>query len=104
MARDSNGKQGMTKELIKRVAQLAKLDLSEQEKTRFGKQLAQILEYVKKVGEVDKTNRADRQELINGLVDNVRADEARQCLGQEQALKNAPSTNGSYFKVKAILE
>lgn len=87
---------------IEHLAHLAKLDLTEDEKNRFGNQLAQILDYM---GDLQALKVGPHHvELINGVLDNVRPDEVRRRLSAEQALKNAPSFHGSYFKVKAIFE
>ena len=88
---------------VEHVAQLAKLDLTEPEKTLFGAQLSQILTFVGQLQEVSTegiplTASVADQELV------LREDVPREGLSQEQVLSNAPKADNGFFVVPKILE
>jgi aspartyl-tRNA(Asn)/glutamyl-tRNA(Gln) amidotransferase subunit C len=77
---------------VSHVADLARVDIDEDERDRFTEQFADILEYfetLESVPEVDSD--AD-------LVNVMRPDEVREGLSQEEALSNAPESEEGYFK------
>ncbi len=79
-------------EEVRHVADLARVDLDDEEVDRFAGQFADILAYFDSLDEVPEVDReAD-------LANVMRADEARDCLSQEEALANAPETEDGYFK------
>lgn len=88
---------------VRKVAKLARLDLTEAEIEEFTGQLGAILQYVEKMNELET---AAVEPLAHCLpIHNVfRADEVRQSLGTEKTLANAPERDGAFFKVPKILE
>jgi aspartyl-tRNA(Asn)/glutamyl-tRNA(Gln) amidotransferase subunit C len=82
------------------VAQLARLELSEEELERLGAQLNAILEAVGKVSELDL---ADVEPTAHPLeVVNVWAeDEPRPSLPLDGVFANAPDREGDFFRVPA---
>lgn len=87
---------------VEKIAQLAHLDLSEDEKKKFPEQLNQILQYMDKLNELDTTGvepMSHPQELSNVF----RKDEVQPSLPVEEALKNAPARSGNYFKVPKVI-
>ena len=95
--------QKIDRQQVRKVAKLARLDLTEAEIEEFTGQLGAILAYVEKMNELDT---AAVQPLAHCLpIHNVfRADEVRESLGTEQTLTNAPQRDGPFFKVPKILE
>ncbi len=95
--------QKIDKQHVRKVAKLARLDLTEAEIEEFTGQLGAILAYVEKMNELDT---ATVEPLAHCLpIHNVfRADEVRESLGTEQTLANAPQRDGPFFKVPKILE
>lgn len=93
----------LSPDLISRVAELARLTVSTEEAARFQKQLEDILQYVHCLDQVDTS---DIQPMAHAVeVTNVfRADEPGQSLPRDQALANAPQTDGLYFLVPPILD
>lgn len=87
---------------INHVAKLAKLSLTEEEKSKLEKQLEETVEYVKGLDEVD-TNGVDPTSQVTGLENVTRNDEVKSSLTQDQALSNSKSTHSGFFKVKGIL-
>jgi len=88
---------------VRQVAKLSRLDLSDVEVTAFSVQLNAILDYMKKLDELDTTG---VEPLAHCLpVKNVfREDKVGQSLGVEKTLANAPQRDGEFFKVPKILD
>jgi aspartyl-tRNA(Asn)/glutamyl-tRNA(Gln) amidotransferase subunit C len=88
---------------IEKVARLARLDLSEEEKETFGNQLEQILTYMEQLNRLDTTGVEPTSHAIP--IHNVfREDETRPSHPQEEVLGIAPDEEGGYFKVPRIIE
>ena len=88
---------------VRKVAKLSRLELTEAEIEEFTGQLSAILDYVAKMNELDTR---DVEPLAHCLpISNVlRPDQARESLGAEKALANAPQRDGDFFKVPKILD
>lgn len=91
---------------IEKVAQLAHLELPEEEIKVFGAQIAEIVNYVEQLNELDTTN---IEPAIGGLTpegertDSSRADELAPSLGQKTALEEAPDPAAGHFRVPKVL-
>lgn len=95
----------ITQKDVQYVADLANLELTDAERTRMEKDLNQILGYIDLLSEVDTSNvPAMAQVGETSLKDPLRADEPKECLPRELALKNAPQTDGSFFRVPKVIE
>ena len=90
-------------ELVRKVARLSRLELTEAEVEEFTGQLSAILDYVEKMNELDTDN---VEPLAHCLpVSNVfRADSVKESLGAEKTLANAPQRDDGFFKVPKILD
>jgi aspartyl-tRNA(Asn)/glutamyl-tRNA(Gln) amidotransferase subunit C len=77
---------------VEHVADLARVDLDEEELAEFAAQFADILEYFETLDEVP--DRAAEADLANVM----RPDEVREGLTQEEALSNAPESEDGYFR------
>ena len=88
---------------VRKVAKLARLDLTDAQIDEFTGQLIAILGYVEKMEELDTS---DVQPLAHCLaISNVfREDIVKESLGNEKAMANAPERNGEFFKVPKILD
>src|SRR5919201_895354 len=85
------------------VARLARLALTDEERERFGRQLALILEHAERVGEVAAQDVPPTSHPVPRS--NVfRPDEPEPCLSVEEALANAPDVEADRFKVPRIVE
>ena len=80
------------------VANLARLELRDDELERLGAQLNDILAAVSKVSELDLVDVPPTSHPLD-VVNVWEADEPRPCLTVEEALSNAPEREGNYFKV-----
>mgnify|MGYP003330619650 CR=1 FL=1 len=85
------------------VAELARLELTEEEKAVFQPQLEGIVKYVEKIAEV---NIDGIEPMMHGrvLVNAFREDEVRPSLPAETALANAPQRVGDEFLLPKIVE
>ena len=92
----------LSEEDVRKLALLARLELSDQEIKTLGPQVDSILGFVAKLSELDTT---DIQPMTTALdVDNRwRADEGQPSLSNDDALKNAPSRDEECFLVPAVL-
>ncbi len=90
-------------ETVEKVAHLARLEVSEEEKEVFANQLSDILEHADKLNELDTE---DVEPTAHALpIKNVfRKDEVRDSLSPEEVLKNAPEADQGMFKVPQIVE
>lgn len=91
------------KELVKKVAHLARLAVTEEEVATFARELGDILEYVEQLSQVD-TEGVEPLAHPLALTDVTRADEPHTSLDPEKALSNAPARQGQFFKVPAVLD
>ncbi len=90
-------------EEIEHIAKLARLELTDAQKTRYRGQLEAILDHVAKLQELDT------QQVIptaSGSVGEMplRPDEPRPGLAKDELLKNAPKEEGGQFKIPPVFE
>lgn len=91
---------------IKKIAQLAHLELDEAEVKLFGPQIAEIVSYVEQLNELETK---DVQPALGGLTpegertDSSRDDELEPSLGQAVALEEAPDPAEGHFRVPKVL-
>ncbi|OGW27106.1 MAG: asparaginyl/glutamyl-tRNA amidotransferase subunit C [Nitrospirae bacterium GWC2_42_7] len=88
---------------IEHLSRLARLSLPEAEKTLFGSQLDNILNYMDKLNELDTGNVEPTSHVIS--INNVlRDDMLKPSLSSEEALRNAPDRTDKFFRVPRIIE
>ena len=87
------------------IARLAKLKLSEKERECFTHQLGEILDYMKKLNELDTKDVEPLSHVID-LKNVFREDEVQPSLPKEEALRNAPETDQSktFFSVPRVIK
>jgi aspartyl-tRNA(Asn)/glutamyl-tRNA(Gln) amidotransferase subunit C len=88
---------------VRYTAQLARLQLSDDEIAKFQAQLSQVLDYVEKLKQVDVTGvepTAHAFEVFNVF----RADESHPWFTPEEALANAPRQANQLFIVPKVIE
>ncbi|HAK70177.1 MAG TPA: Asp-tRNA(Asn)/Glu-tRNA(Gln) amidotransferase GatCAB subunit C [Cryomorphaceae bacterium] len=88
----------ITKEQIKHLAHLSRLELTDNEVDSMQGDMEKILEFVAKIDELDLTG-VEPLTQMSASVDVMRTDQARNMITKEQALKNAPDANSDYFRV-----
>lgn len=104
----------VTEKDVSYVADLANLELTEQERQRMLKDLNSILDYIDLLNELDTSNVPAMTQFSSGLGGSatatkdiytpLRDDVLRLCLPHTDAMKNAPETDGEFFKVPKVIE
>jgi len=93
----------VSREDVEYVANLARIQLTEEEKDTLTSQLSSILHHIEKLNELDIEGVEPTFHVLD--VTNVfREDEVRPSLPSEETLKNAPARDGDFFKVPKIIE
>ena len=96
----------ITKADIEKVAQLAHLELDEEEVKMFSAQMADIVSYVEQLNELDTK---DVEPALGGLTPegecthSSRDDALKPSLGQKIALEEAPDPAEGHFRVPKVL-
>jgi aspartyl-tRNA(Asn)/glutamyl-tRNA(Gln) amidotransferase subunit C len=88
---------------VERVARLARLELSAEEKDRMREQLDRILGYIDKLRRLDTEGVPPTSHAVP-MVNVMREDEPRPCLPPQEMLANAPDRSGDFFRVPRIIE
>jgi aspartyl-tRNA(Asn)/glutamyl-tRNA(Gln) amidotransferase subunit C len=88
---------------VEKIADLARLELSEDEKALYQVQLSAILAYAERLNELDIGNILPTTSAV--LLKNVlREDEVRPSLDLEDTLFNAPDAEQDQFKIQAVFD
>ncbi len=93
----------VTKEDVKYVADLARLQFSDKDTEQIAGEMSKILDYMETLEEVDTGDVAPLEHVIE-LEYRYRKDEAKEPLDHEAALKNAPDADTDYFRVPRVIE
>lgn len=92
----------VTKEMVLRIAELAKLEFSENELGEIRTDLNRMIDFVGQLDEVDTS--AYEPMIFMSKGNNVwREDEPKTIINQSQALSNAPKHDSDYFKVPKVI-
>jgi aspartyl-tRNA(Asn)/glutamyl-tRNA(Gln) amidotransferase subunit C len=88
---------------VERIAQLGRLALSDEEKTRYAKQLSAVLDYAAELANVDVEGIPPTASVlaVHGVMRE--GDAVAGSLDRRDVLANAPSTDGESFVVQATL-
>lgn len=89
----------ITQELVERIAHLARLTLSEDEKMRMSAQLEDILGSMTALDKLTLEEEPEQQERVNVL----RPDRAADSMDRAALLDNAPRTDGEYILVPGAM-
>ncbi len=93
----------VTPDLVRHLADLARIELDESEVVRFTEQLGVILDSVAKISSAIDENTPSTSHPIP-LTNVFREDVIEPSLSQEQALSGAPDQGQGRFRVAAILD
>jgi aspartyl-tRNA(Asn)/glutamyl-tRNA(Gln) amidotransferase subunit C len=93
----------LSKETVKYVADLSRIELKEQELERLSKQLESILGFIDKLKELDVENISPTSHILP--ISNIFRDDIKKVsLPQDKALSNAPDRQGHFFGVPKVIE
>ena len=87
---------------VKKVAQLARLELNESEVQQHGEQLEKILDYIKQLEKINTENIPCTTRAIE-VVNVLRKDEKKDYLNVEEIIDLAPSRENKFYKVPKII-
>jgi len=92
---------------VRRVAELAHLELTPEEEVRMGRDLNAVLGYIAQLNELDTSSvepMAQVAEVLGNVSSSLRADVPRPSLPREAVMNSAPETDGTFFKVPKVIE
>ena len=93
----------LTRAEVMRVADLARLRLSDSEIDAMQHQLSRILEHVSALQAVDVTG-VEPTAQVTDLVNALREDANRSSLSRDRAIQNSADTSQGMFRVKAVFD
>ena len=88
---------------VEHIASLARLSLTDEEKSRYRQQLSSILEYVTMLQELD-TSSIPPTSSVSPSQSPLRADTAHAPLSTDELLMNAPEITKDQFRVPPVFE
>ena len=89
--------------LIDKLAHLARLEFEPEEKARLKNDLQKMIAFVEKLQELDTTGSEPLLQMST-RTDVLRDDVAKETMTRDEALKNAPESDGIFFKVPKVIE
>ncbi len=92
----------ITKDVVRYVSDLARIELEEKDIDHFTFQLDRILEYVNKLNEIDVTGLPPTSHVLE-LKNVYREDRVGKSLPVDEVLKNASLEKNNLFQVKNII-
>jgi aspartyl-tRNA(Asn)/glutamyl-tRNA(Gln) amidotransferase subunit C len=106
-----NEQAGVTIDEVRRVAELANLELTAEEEPRMQRDLNAILGHIAQLNELNTTGvpaMAQVGEVLGGLLqdcgESLRVDEVRPSVDRAAVMLSAPQTDGRFFKVPKVIE
>ncbi len=93
----------ITKEEVRYIAQLARLQFTAVEEDRLAQEMNTMLAYVDQLNELDTTSVAPMAHVLD-LSNVVRKDVRDERISQEDALRNAPDADGVFFRVPKVID
>jgi aspartyl-tRNA(Asn)/glutamyl-tRNA(Gln) amidotransferase subunit C len=102
---------GVSLEEVRRVAELANLELTAEEEPRMQRDLNAILGHIAQLSELDTENVEPMAQVgdvlgsLSGLAgESLRVDAVRPSLDRAGVMASAPETDGRFFKVPKVIE
>jgi aspartyl-tRNA(Asn)/glutamyl-tRNA(Gln) amidotransferase subunit C len=96
----------ITQAEVEKIAELANLELTAEEKQSFSVQLAAIVAYIDQLNELDTSSVKPWQHRSAGEAVTsfaTREDTVEPSLGQQKALENAPDPDEGHFRVPRVI-
>ncbi|ANH82243.1 asparaginyl/glutamyl-tRNA amidotransferase subunit C [Niabella ginsenosidivorans] len=88
--------------LIDKLAHLSKLTFSSEEKQEFMGDLEKMIGFVEKLNELDLNDVEPLMHMSNEI-NVLRKDIVQGSISRDEALLNAPATDGVFFKVPKVI-
>lgn len=90
-------------EETKKIAELARLQLSEDELKKYQFHLNEILTYVEKLNELD-TDEIQPTYYVQTSRETLREDRTKPSLTLEEVMQNAPAHGNDFFRVPKVIQ
>lgn len=94
---------GLSREQVLHIAELAKLDLTDEEIDLFARQLSEILDYAEILNRLETDSIPPTAQAIE-MRNVTRPDCVQDSLSPEEALANASDRHGDFFRIKAVFD
>ena len=88
---------------LHKIANLSRLEIKPSEEAEMLKSLEDVLTWMEQLNELDTTN-VEPLRHMSEAVNVLREDVISEPISHEQALKNAPKHNGTFFLVPKVIE
>lgn len=93
----------ISKDMVKHISMLSRLELKNEEIELYQDQLSRILDYIEKLNEVDTSEIEPTSHVLS--INNVfRDDKKNITLSRDEALRNAPDGTDKFFRVPKIID
>jgi aspartyl-tRNA(Asn)/glutamyl-tRNA(Gln) amidotransferase subunit C len=92
----------LTKEEVKKISELCRIELTEAEVEKFQKELSLVLDYVSELQKVD-TEGVEEISQVTGLENVFRSDIEQYSPIRDAIIKNFPESKDDFLKIKSIL-
>jgi aspartyl-tRNA(Asn)/glutamyl-tRNA(Gln) amidotransferase subunit C len=93
----------VTRDDVRHIASLARLDFSDEEEEEMAGELSRILDYVDELDEVD-TSGVEPMSHVLDLTNVSREDEVDTRIDRDDALQNAPDAGDGFFRVPKVID
>jgi aspartyl-tRNA(Asn)/glutamyl-tRNA(Gln) amidotransferase subunit C len=90
-------------ETVDKLAYLARLEFSTEEKENLKGELSRIITWIDKLNELNTSN-VEPLIYLSNEINVTREDVVNNSVSHEDALKNAPKKDSDYFRVPKVLE
>jgi aspartyl-tRNA(Asn)/glutamyl-tRNA(Gln) amidotransferase subunit C len=93
----------ITRELLDKIAHLARLELDEKDAEKMMQDMTAIVTWMEKLNEVN-TDGVEPLTTMSHEVNAIREDQVKPHLEHDDVLKNAPKKDLNYFRVPKVLD
>jgi len=93
----------LSREVVRRIAMLARLELGERDEVAVTEQLDHILQHFETLAALDTANVAPTAHVVD-MTEAYREDVVTNLPAAEALRANAPARDGDFFKVPKIIE
>lgn len=94
----------ITDDIVRYVAGLSRLSLTDSDIVKFRTQLSSILDYIAQLNEVDTEGVLPTTHVLTSMKNVFREDDLEESLTPDEALSSAPSKKDNFFKVPKVIK
>lgn len=92
----------ISEETLRKIAHLSRLDLPEDQIEKMKKEFSDIIGFVEQLRRVD-TNGVEPLTTMTTEINSFRSDQVSGELTPDEVFKNAPDSDGTYFRVPKVI-